>query len=94
MAMAPSARRIGPDGPALEPGHFFEYALIYASGHARVAVVEFLLSQGPDLTIREPCWGVTALGMARYDGNVNARPDEIEATIKLLEAAVDDQYQA
>jgi len=66
-----------------------EYALIYASGHARVAVVEFLLSQGPDLTVKEPYWGATALGMARYDSiNVNCRPDEIGATIKLIEAPV------
>jgi hypothetical protein len=66
-----------------------EYALIYASGHARVAVVEFLLTQGPDLTVREPWWGATSLGLARHDGNnVNGRPDDIQATIKILEAAV------
>ena len=52
MAMAASAQRFGPDGPALEPDHMLEYALIYASGHARVAVVEFLLSQRPDLTVK------------------------------------------
>jgi hypothetical protein len=90
MAKAPSAQRIGADGPALEPAHMLEYALIYASGHARVAVVEFLLSQGPDLMVKDPWWGATALGMARYDGiNVSGRPDDIEATIKLLEAAVE-----
>ena len=90
MAMTPGAQRIGPDGPALEPDHMLEYALIYASGHARVAVVEFLLSQDLDLTVNEPCWGATALDMARYDGiNVNGRPDDIQATIKLLEAAVE-----
>ena len=88
--MALSAQRIGPDGPALEPDHMLEYALIYASGHARVAVVEFLLSQGPDLTVKEPWWGATALGIARYDGiNVNGRSEDIQATIKLLEAAVE-----
>jgi len=69
-----------------------EYALIYASGHARVAVVEFLFSQRPDLTIKEPCWGATALGMARHDSiNVNGRPDDIHATIKLLEAATEER---
>ena len=89
LAMSPSAHRIGRDGPALERDRMLEYALIYASGHARVAVVEFLLSQGPDLTVKEPYRGATALGMARYDSiNVNCRPDEIGATIKLLEAAV------
>ena len=67
-----------------------EYALIYASGHARVAVVEFLLSQGPDLMVKEPWWGATALGMARYARiDATGRLDDIEATIKLLEAAVD-----
>jgi len=90
MAMAPSAQRIGPDGPALELDRMLEYALIYASGHARVAVVEFLLSQGPDLTVKEPCWGATALGIAQYAGNnINGRPDDTQATIKLLEAAVE-----
>jgi hypothetical protein len=92
MAMAASAQRIGPDGPALEPDHMLEYALIYASGHARVAVVEFLLSQRPDLTVKEPCWGATALGMARHDSpSINGRPDDIHATIKLLEAAVEER---
>jgi hypothetical protein len=90
MAKAPSAQRIGPHGPALQADHMLEYALIYASGHARVAVVEFLLSQGPDLMVKEPWWGATALGMARYARiDATGRLDDIEATIKLLEAAVD-----
>jgi hypothetical protein len=43
-----------------------EYALIYAAGHGRRDVVEFLLSKKPDLTVKEPKWGGSALGMARH----------------------------
>jgi hypothetical protein len=90
MAMASSAHRIGPDGPVLAPDQMLGYALTYASGHARVAVVEFLLSQGPDLTVKEPWWGATALGMARYYRvEVNGRRNDKQATIKLLETAVE-----
>jgi hypothetical protein len=66
MAMAPSARRTGHRGPELAPDRMLEYALIHAVGHGRRDVVEFLLSKKPDLTVKEPKWGSSALGMARH----------------------------
>jgi ankyrin repeat protein len=61
------------DGGRLEP------ALIAAAAHGRREVVAFLLERGPDLSVREPTFGATALGMARHLGH-----DDIVA---LLEAA-------
>ncbi len=46
-----------------------DVALIYAAGHGRRDVVEALLRRGPDLGAREPAWGATAAGMARYHGH-------------------------
>lgn len=40
--------------------HMLEYALIYAALHGRREIVERLLSQGPDLAVREPFWNNTA----------------------------------
>jgi len=60
------AERMGARGPLLGPEHLLEYALIWASAHGRLAVVEYLLSRNPDLTVREPRYGSTALGMARH----------------------------
>jgi hypothetical protein len=50
----------------LDLGHLLEYALIFASAHGRREVVEFLLTKGPDLNIREPFWKATALEAARF----------------------------
>jgi hypothetical protein len=50
----------------LDRDHMLEYSLIYAALHGRRAVVEFLLSKRPDLTLREPIWNSTALGAAEY----------------------------
>jgi ankyrin repeat protein len=86
LALPPSAQRIGSTGPALLPDRMLEYALIYASGHARVDVVEYLLSLGPDLTVKEPTWGSTAIGWAKRYREFNPRLDDKEATIRLLEA--------
>jgi hypothetical protein len=61
-----SAARVGARGPALDPNHLVEYALIYSAGLGRRAVVELLLAQGPDLTVTEPVWRSTAAGAARY----------------------------
>jgi hypothetical protein len=85
LASSPSAQRIGPTGPALAPDRMLEYALIYASGHARVDVVEYLLSMDLDLTVKEPMWNSTALGWAKHYREVNGRLDDKEATIRLLE---------
>jgi hypothetical protein len=53
----------GPGAPLLE------YALIDAAAHDRREVVEFLLGQGPDLSITEPVFGATARGAARHLGH-------------------------
>jgi ankyrin repeat protein len=47
-----------------------DLALIWAAGHDRRAVVDFLITQGPDLTARDPVFGATAEGYARHVGNV------------------------
>jgi hypothetical protein len=60
------AARVGNRGPRLDPDHLLEYALIYSAGLGRRAVVEFLLTRGPDLTVIEPVFRSTAVGMARY----------------------------
>jgi ankyrin repeat protein len=61
--------RMGTHGPVLAPEHLVDYALIWAAGHNRRTVVEFLLTKGPDLTVREPLFGATAPGYARHMGN-------------------------
>lgn len=61
-----SAARVGARGPALDPDHLVEYALIYSAGLGRRAVVELLLAQHPDLGVTEPVWRSTAAGAARY----------------------------
>lgn len=60
--------RIGAHGPALVPELVVEYALIWAAAHDRRPVVEFLLTQHPDLQVTEPCFHATALSVARYHG--------------------------
>ena len=52
----------------LDPDHLIEYALVYAAAHGRRAVVELLLTTGPDLSVTEPVFHSTALGAARYHG--------------------------
>ena len=59
---------MGSGGPVLDARFMLEYALIFAAGHGRLEVVEFLLGQGPDLSIREPRWNSSALGQAEYHG--------------------------
>jgi hypothetical protein len=61
-----SATRVGARGPALNPDHLVEYALIYSAGLGRRAVVELLVAQDPDLSVTEPVWRSTAAGAARY----------------------------
>ena len=53
-------------GKALNVHHVLEYALIKAAMHGRGAVVEFLLTKNPDLTVHEPNWNNTALSAARW----------------------------
>jgi plasmid stabilization system protein ParE len=64
----PPLTRVGATGPALAPEHVVDYALIWAAAHGRRAVVEFLLTKDPDLTVREPVFHATALGAARHLG--------------------------
>ena len=61
--------RIGARGRPLAPRHVVEYALIWAAGHGRPDVVEFLLTKDPDLRVTEPIFGATALGFARHKEN-------------------------
>ncbi len=63
---ARSGERIGNWGPALDPAHTLEYALIYATAHGRREVVELLLGKHPDLDVIEPVWKNTALSAARF----------------------------
>jgi hypothetical protein len=63
---ASSAARVGVHGPALEPDRLADYALIWAAGHGRRNIVEFLLGKDPDLSTVEPVFESTALGAARY----------------------------
>jgi hypothetical protein len=60
--------------------HFLEHALIFAAAHGRRDVVGFLLTKQPDLTIKEPFWGATALGAARF-----FKHSEIVALLEPLE---------
>ena len=57
-----------------------EYALIYAAAHGRREVVELLLSKSPDLDVKEPVYGGSAIGMAGYPhgsaGRPNGSPEE------------------
>ena len=61
-----SVDRAGTAGPALDPEHLVDYALIYAAGHGRLPVVEFLLTKNPSLAVKEPVFQGTALGWAEH----------------------------
>lgn len=63
---APNWDRHRIPGRKLDTRHLLEYALIQAAYHGRLDVAEFLLSKGPDLSVREPNWNSTALGAARW----------------------------
>lgn len=65
----PPFLRRGAHGAKLDPDRMLEYALIWAAAHDRRAVVEYLLTKNPDLSVAEPGFDVTALGAARYFGN-------------------------
>jgi ankyrin repeat protein len=65
----PPIGRVGASGQKLEPNRIIEYALIWAAGHDRRPVVEYLLTKNPDLGATEPCFHATALGAARYFEN-------------------------
>jgi len=79
------AARVGIRGPRLDPDHLLEYALIYSAGLGRRAVVELLLTRGPDLTVIEPVFRSTAAGAARY----HHRSD----ILALLEATIEKRGQ-
>lgn len=61
-----------PDG--WDPRHALEYALIYAASHGRHAMVDALLAEGPDLSVKEPVYGGTARSMAAYPHPSAGRP--------------------
>jgi ankyrin repeat protein len=67
-------------GRPFDASHLLEYALCYAAFHGQRAAVQFLLSRNPDLRVKEPAHGSTALGMARYphhraEGRPGGSPD-------------------
>jgi hypothetical protein len=70
---AASATRLGGWGPALDPSHLLDYALIYAAALGRREVVEWLLTKGPDLRATEPMWKNTAAEAARYGKHAEIR---------------------
>jgi hypothetical protein len=86
-AGAPSGERVGRLGPMLNGRHTIEYALIYAAGHGRRQVVEFLLSKHPDLSVTEPVHGGTALGWARHPHALSGRPHGSPDIAELLRSA-------
>jgi ankyrin repeat protein len=67
----PGGARIGVHGPVLNPPDMVGYALIYAAASGRQDVVELLLTRDPDLALKEPVFGATALGAARYHGHAD-----------------------
>jgi ankyrin repeat protein len=48
----------------LDPDRLLDYSLIWAVGHGRREIVEYLLDKNPDLTVTEPVFNSTALGAA------------------------------
>jgi len=67
-------------GRPFDASHLLEYALSYAAFHGRRDAVEFLLSKNPDLSVKEPAHGSTAVGMAKYphhrsEGRPGGSPD-------------------
>lgn len=72
---------IGATGPALRQDQLVDYALIWAAAHGRLAVVEFLLTKNPDLTVTEPRFRSSALSAARYHGR-----DQVVALLEPLTA--------
>jgi hypothetical protein len=84
----PSADRVGVRGPALETRSMLEYALVYASLHGRSQAVRFLLSKNPDLAVREPVHGVTAIDAARIPHPAAGRPRGSPEVLALLEEAL------
>ncbi len=65
-----------------------EYALIYAAAHGRRDAVALLLSKGPDLHVREPVYGGTALGLAKHRHPAAGRPEGSPDVVALIEAAL------
>jgi hypothetical protein len=65
----------------LPAAHVLEYALIYAANCNRYEVVELLLARKPDLSICEPFWNASALGVAEH--HLPRRP-EYARMIELL----------
>jgi len=67
-------------GRPFDASHLLEYALCYAVFHGQRDAVQFLLSKNPDLSVKEPAHGSTALGMAKYphhraEGRPGGSPD-------------------
>jgi hypothetical protein len=72
-----AVRRYFEPGAAADPP--VDHAIVEAALHGRRDVVAFLLGREPDLSFREPRFGATALGAARYAGD--------PGVVELLEGA-------
>ena len=55
-----------------QPSDQLNLALVYAAGHNRPDVVAYLLTKDPDLTFKDPVFGATAEGYARYVGSIES----------------------
>jgi hypothetical protein len=73
-------------GRPFDPTRLLEYAFIWAAGHGRREVVEFLLMKGPDVGFREPIYKNTALDAASYPHSAAGFPHGHPDVIQLLRA--------
>ncbi len=78
--------RIGATDKVIAADQLVEHALIYAASLDRRDVVTALLALDPDLSVREPLWGATALGAASHEHASAGRPHGNPAIVALLDA--------
>ena len=74
-------------GRPFDATRVLEYALIWAASHGRGDVAEFLLTKGPDLGVKEPIYGNTALDAASYRHFAEGYPDGHPEIVRLLQEA-------
>jgi hypothetical protein len=66
--------------------NLLEYTLIEAAGAGRRDIVEFLLTKGPDLSVREPVYKNTALDAASYPHPAAGYPEGHPEMVALLKS--------
>jgi ankyrin repeat protein len=72
-------------GRPFDAAHVLEYAFICAASAGHRDVVELLLTKGPDLRVREPVYGNTALDAASYPHPAARHPEGQPEIVRLLE---------